>query len=39
MLQCETELLRIERDRASDIRHLIAEAMNVLDEGVSLHRG
>jgi RNA polymerase sigma-70 factor (ECF subfamily) len=36
MLQLEPEVLRIERDRSSDIRYLISNAMKALDERVLL---
>jgi hypothetical protein len=32
---CETKMLRIERDGAGDILHLITNAVKALDEGVS----
>src|SRR5262249_811107 len=35
VFELEPELLRIERDRASDILHLVSNTMNALDECVS----
>ena len=37
VLHCEPEMLRIKRDRSSHILYLIADAMNALDERVSVY--
>ena len=34
VLQLETQMLGVERDGASNILHLVADAMNALDERV-----